>query len=392
MSVLRPTTADEVVAALTEAGRHGTPLSIVGGGTRAGLGRPVAAETTLALDGLDGITLYEPAELVMGARAGTPLATIEKTLAERRQILAFEPLRHGALYGLGGESSIGGVFAAGAAGPRRVSAGAARDHLLGLTLATGRMKLIRSGGRVMKNVTGLDLVRLNTGAMGTLGVLTEVIFKVLPAPETAATLVYHGRDAAAAVALMSAALGSPYEVSGAAHLCAGGGAPARTVLRLEGFEGAVRARVAALADRLAAGAPETLAGDAAATLWQEVRDGAALGAAPDDEIWRVGLSPTRAPELLAGLAAIDGLRVLLDWGGALVWLAAPESAALERHLRPRAATLGGHATLVRASPARRRAVAVYEPLPAPLMALTAGIRQSFDPKGLCNPGRMYEDL
>jgi glycolate oxidase FAD binding subunit len=392
MSVLRPTGADEVVEALAAAGRTGTPLSIAGGGTRAGLGRPVATETTLALDGLAGITLYEPAELVMGARAGTPLATIEQTLAERRQILAFEPMRHGALYGLGGNGSIGGVFASGAAGPRRVSAGAARDHLLGLTLATGRGKLIRSGGRVMKNVTGLDLVRLNTGAMGTLGVLTEVIFKVLPAPETSATLVYHGRDAAAAVALMSAAMGSPYEVSGAAHLGAADDTPARTLLRLEGFATAVTARTGALADRLAAGAPDFVEGETAAALWRDVRDVAALGAAPADEIWRIGLSPGRASELIAGLAGIAGLRMLLDWAGALVWLAAPEGAALDRHLRPRAATLGGHATLVRASPARRRAVPVYEPLPAPLMTLTAGIKQSFDPAGLCNPGRMYEDL
>jgi len=392
MSVLRPTTADEVMEALAEAGRDNAPLTIVGGGTRAGLGRPVATPTTLALDGLSGITLYEPAELVMGARAGTPLATIEATLAERRQILAFEPMRHGALYGLGGEGSIGGVFAAGAAGPRRVVAGAARDHLLGVTLVTGRARTVRSGGRVMKNVTGLDLVRLNTGAMGTLGVLTEVIFKVLPAPETTATLVYRGRDAAAAVALMSAAMGSPYEVSGAAHLPAAGGAPSRTLLRLEGFETAVRGRTGALAERLAAGAPETLAGAAAATLWQAVRDVAALGAAPDDEIWRVGLSPSRAPELVASLAAIEGLSVLLDWAGALVWLAAPERAALERHLRPRAAALGGHTTLVRASVARRRAIAVYEPLEAPLAALTAGIKQSFDPEGLCNPGRMYEGV
>ncbi len=386
--VLRPTTDLEAVAMVADAVARQTSLDITGGGTRSGLGRPLSADHTMSLDALTGITLYEPAELVMGARAGTPLAEIEHTLAERGQMLPFEPMDHRALYGTTGEPTIGGVFAANISGPRRLSAGAARDHLLGVTFVNGRAQVIKNGGRVMKNVTGLDLVKLSGGAMGTLGVLTEVIFKVLPAPQFIATLAFEGLDIARASALMSRAMGSPFDVAAAAHVP---GTPHRTLLRVEGFETSVRYRLDALRGLLAEfGTAATIEPQETATLWRSIRDVQILDAPADAEIWRVGVAPSKAPDAIAALAGIAGVSYLLDWAGGLIWIAAP--AGLERDFRPVINQLGGHATLVRASAERRRTVPVYQPLADPLMTLTRGLKHSMDPDAIFNPGRMYEGI
>ncbi|MEL7414796.1 MAG: FAD-binding protein, partial [Pseudomonadota bacterium] len=228
---LSPTTEDALSAAIADARAASTPLEIVGGGTRLGLGKPVQASDQLSTRGLSGITLYEPGALTLVAQAGTPLAEIEEALARENQRLAFEPMDHRALLGSEGEPTIGGVVAANVSGPRRVQAGACRDSLIGVRFVDGRGTVLKNGGRVMKNVTGYDLVKLMAGSYGTLGILTEVSFKVLPAPEARQVLLFDGLDVAQAVACMTEAMGSPYDLSGAAHLPVGFDGTPVTMLR-----------------------------------------------------------------------------------------------------------------------------------------------------------------
>jgi glycolate oxidase FAD binding subunit len=369
-----------------------TPLAIVGGGTRTGLGRPTQTQATLSSVGLTGITLYEPAEMVIGARAGTPLADVQKTLADRGQMLPFEPMDHRALFGTSGEPTIGAVAAGNISGPRRINAGAARDSLIGIRLVNGRGEAIKSGGRVMKNVTGLDLVKLAAGSFGTLGFLTEVIFRVLPTPERVVTLAWNGLTDEAGVALLSAALGSPFEPFAAAHLPAGiGGDQARTLLRLENFSDSIDYRKAELAALLAAhGQPELIEGEASAALWEQIRD-ARFFAGTDEAVWRLSLTPGHGPKVMAALAStLPGARWFYDWGGGLVWLGVPaQGDACASAIRAAIGPLGGHATLVRAPDAIRASVDVFEPLAEPLMRASAGIKTSFDPAGVFEPGRMY---
>ena len=356
-------------------------LRIVGGGTRP-VGRPVTG-TALSMRGLSGIRLYEPGALTLVAGAGTPLSEVEAALSAAGQRLPFEPMDHRGLFaasnaaitGGTGAPTIGGVVAANASGPRRVQLGACRDSLIGVRLIDGTGQILRNGGRVMKNVTGYDLVKLMAGSWGTLGVLTEVAFKVLPAPESATTLVLEGLAPEAAVAAMAAALGSPFEVNGAAHLPDG-----RTVLRLEGFAASVAYRAGALATHLGRfGAAGRIEGEESAALWRNVRDVAAFHAAAGD-VWRVSTRPSDAP----GLAARAGGTALYDWGGGLLWLLLPEGTDLRAVLGP----FAGHATLIRAGAATRTAIVPFAPEPTPVAALTAGLRRRFDPHGLFNPGLM----
>ena len=358
-------------------------LDIKGGGTRAGLGRPSQTDATLTSRGLSGVTAYKPAELVMSARAGTPMSEIEAALAENGQMLPFEPMDHRTLYATQGEPTIGAVAACNISGPRRVKAGAARDSLIGVRLVNGRGEAVSSGGRVMKNVTGLDLVKLNCGAHGTLGFLTEVTFKLLPRPERTATLIIEGLDDARAIAAMSKALASPYEVSGAAHLP---GATARTLLRVEHFEASVSYRLGELTRLLNPfGAVRTIDGEEAETSWRDVRDCAPLAGA-SGAIWRASLPPSRAAAFIEGLKASGAARNwFYDWGGGLVWLAADASA----DVHAAAAQAGGHATLTRAADEMRARTDVFQPLQRTVMELTARIKTSFDPDRILNPGRMY---
>ena len=343
----------------------------------------------LSLAELRGITLYEPAEMVIAAKAGTTLAEIEATLAQRGQMLPFEPAGHRRLYGSTGEPSIGAVAACNISGPRRIMSGAARDHLIGVRLVNGLGEAVKSGGRVMKNVTGLDLVKLSAGAFGTLGVLTEVTFKVLPVPERVATLVAHGLDDAAAIALLSQALGSPFEVGGAAHLP---GAEPRTLIRLEGFSASLDYRLGEL--RKLAGAEWSLLDDiASAFAWQDVRDAAPLVAPQGRAVWKISLAPSDGPKLAALLRSAEGFDHFYDWGGGLLWVAlAPLADAQAALVRGALARFGGHATLMRAPDAMRASEPVFQPLSPGVMALTAGIKKSFDPDGVLNPGRMYAGI
>ncbi len=385
-----PTTEAGVIAAVAAARAAKTPLRIVGGGTRQTIGRPVAAPATLSLAGLTGITLYEPAEMVIGARAGTPLAEVEAALAEKGQMLPFEPVDHRGLLGTVGTPTIGTIAAGNLSGPRRISAGAARDSLIGVRFVNGKGEAIKAGGRVMKNVTGLDLVKLQSGAWGTLGPLTEVIFKVLPRPETARTLLIRGLDDARAVAALSAALTTPFEVSGAAHLPKG--ADSVTLMRIEGFAPSLAYRGAALAGLLRPyGAVETLEAAETATLWQGLAALSPLaGAGATLAVWRLSVRPSDGPATVAEIGrtvAIAGH--YYDWGGGLVWLAVPaEGDGGAFAIRGAVAARGGHATLIHAPADLRAAVPVFHPEGEALGRLSEGLRRSVDPDRLFNPGLM----
>ena len=391
ITTMKPENAAQAADAVRWALSAGEPLEILGSGSRRGLGRPVRAGHALDLSGLSGVIAYEPEELVLTALAGTPMELIRAMLAERGQHLAFEPP-------VGG--TLGGLVASGLAGPRRISAGSARDHTLGIAGISGRAEAYKGGGKVVKNVTGYDVPKLMAGSFGTLTALTEITVKVLPAPEDTATLLLFGLDDAAAVAMLDRALRSPYEVSGAAHLPAAvaarsgvsavaGAGGAVTLVRLEGFGPSVAARVTMLREELRA--DEMLGRDGSLVLWREVRDGAGLGEAAADgpHLWKLSVPPSAGPSTVEAIRRTLDVEVFYDWGGGLVWLSAPPDS--EATIRS-ALSAGGHATLVRAPEAVRAATEVFQPLPEPLMALSRRVKESFDPKGILNPGRMYAGL
>jgi len=392
MTTHKPQNEAEAACVIADAAARRIPLSILGSGTKRALGRFTQTQDVLSSAALAGITLHEPAELVIAARAGTPLAEVERKLGEARQQLPFEPMDYRALLGTSGEPTIGGVAATNLSGPRRIKSGACRDSFLGARFVNGRGEVVKSGGRVMKNVTGLDLTRLMAGAFGTLGFLTEVTFKVVPSPETQATLVLEGLSDRRAVAALSAGLGSPFEVSGAAHLPAGiGAAGARTLLRLEGFESAVGYRTKALAEALRDfSAARVLDAQESEALWREVRDVTFLVSPRDTAIWRISVAPSKAPALIDTLGAELSARWFLDWGGGLIWLACGaegDAGALPVHEAARLEE--GHALLVRAPDAVRAAVDVFQPQPEPIMKLTRAVKQSLDPAAVLEPGRIY---
>jgi glycolate oxidase FAD binding subunit len=368
---MRP--ANEAELAEVVRGADG-PLCITGGGTRA-----IGRRTGMALDtsALSGISLYEPGALTLVAGAGTPLVEVEAALAAEGQRLPFEVPDLRALLGREGVSTLGGVVAANASGPRRVQVGACRDSLIGVRFVDGRGTVIKNGGRVMKNVTGLDLVKLMAGSHGTLGVLTEVAFKLLSRPEAEATLVARGVSAGEGIAALSRALGSPFDVSGAGYLPMAG----EVVVRIEGLEASVAYRAGAL-QRLLGPGWDIVTGAASAALWRELRDVTPLAGLPG-ALWRVSVKPGDAPRLLARLGTD---RAVCDWGGGLIWLLMEdESGASAARLRGEVATLGGHATRMRGGPAD---APVFPPETPAVAALTAGLRAAFDPRGVFNPGLM----
>jgi glycolate oxidase FAD binding subunit len=341
----------------------------------------------LDLSGLSGVVDYAPEELVVSLRAGTPLREVEALLAQRNQMLAFEPPDLGPLLGhAAGEGTLVGALMGNFAGPRRLAAGAARDHLLGFSGVNGRGEAFKSGGRVMKNVTGYDLSKLLSGSWGTLAVLDQVSVKVLPAPDQTATLLLKGMNDVMAVKAMCAAMGSPHDVSGAAHV------RGTTALRVEGVAPSVQARLKGLRELLAdsAAAMEELGTFESRTFWREVRDAVPLDAGQDTVVWRISCPPSEGPSIVSRLRTQQpSLKVLYDWSGGLVWLALP-AAADANHLAVRDAIgrTGGHATLIRAPQQVRAAVPVFQPQPPALAALSQRVKESFDPKGLFNPGRM----
>lgn len=392
--LISPTSEAEVCDLVRTAVQHNQSFAIMGGGTHQPMGRPVAASTRLALNGLSGISLHEPREMVLSAKAGTPISVIEQTLADHQQILPFEFADYRALLNMQGETSLGGLVSTHISGPRRIRTGAVRDHVIGVQLINGRGEQIKSGGRVMKNVTGLDLVKLMCGAYGTLGVLTEITLKVLPAPKAALTLMLEGLDDAKAIAALSSALGSPYEVSAAAHLPSSVRREgAATYIRLENWPDAIAHRRAALMQQWAQfGAVRCIEGQASVDLWRHIGNVMPFAARPDDAIWRISTAPSRAAAFVDQLKKHMPLHYFYDWGGGLIWLAMPHEGDCAAQSIRTALAGQGHATLVRASAQKRAQIEVFEPLAPPLQHLTKGIKQSFDPNGLFNPQLMYRDI
>ena len=338
------------------AAADGTPLQMVGGGSKTWFGRASAGEV-FAVSGHAGILDYEPRELVIRARAGTPLAEIEATLAQAGQSLPFEPPAFGA------SATLGGTLACGLSGPARPYVGAARDHVLGARIVNGRGEVLSFGGQVMKNVAGYDVSRLMVGGLGTLGLLLDVSLKVLPRPERHVTLVKdcNPRDA---VAAMNGWAGKPLPLSAT---CFDGN---RLLVRLSGSEAAVQQ------------AAQRLGGDAwpeADRFWVDLREHRLAFFAGEGPLWRLAVPSAVPPLDLPG-------KWLIEWGGGQRWLVAdlePE------RVRAAARAVGGHATLFRGGD---RTGEVFQPLAPALLAVHQRLKQAFDPAGIFNPGRMYGAL
>src|SRR5215467_2316673 len=332
-ATLRPRDAKEVAAVVEWAAGEGKTLEIVGHGSKRGIGRAAQWDLTLDLSGLTGVTLYEPEELVLSARAGTPLSEIEALIASKGQALAFEPMDCRPLFGTGSsQGTLGGVLAANASGPRRIRSGAARDHFLGVTAVSGRGETFKSGGRVVKNVTGYDLCKVLAGSWGTLAAMTDVTVKVLPRAETEQTLLAFGLDDRTAVRAMAAGLGSAADISGAAHMparaapqVAGAAAAGRSVtaLRLEGVAPSIAPRRAVLEARLKRyGELITVSEQASRALWKAVRDVTpfeAPGTGAVAPLWRISTAPSQGPEIVAQVTEQCEAAALYDWAGGLVW-------------------------------------------------------------------------
>lgn len=397
--LLAPATPEELRDIVQAAISAEEPLAVEGTASKAGLGRPVQAARTLSTAKLSGINFYEPEELVLSAKAGTPLAEIEALVEERGQRLEFEPMDYGPLHGLpAGLGTVGGVFACNLSGPRRLARGAARDHILGIAAVSGRGEIFKAGGRVVKNVTGYDLSKGITGSFGTLAVMTDVTFKTMPKAEGETTLILRNLNDDEAIGALAAAMGSSAEVSGAAHLPYGIaarvldgalGKAGATLVRLEGFGPSVEARSAHLSRGLEkVGTLERIAGEESRRLWQEVRDVKPFWGEAHRPVWRISVAPTAGPELVMALRMHSAAEAYYDWQGGLVWLRMEHDVAAEAIRRLVAQHGGGHATLVRASETERAATPVFHPQPPALAALARRLKDQFDPKGILNPGRM----
>ncbi|WP_424931682.1 FAD-binding protein [Amaricoccus macauensis] len=376
METILPQSEAELADEIRQAASSGQTFAVRGGGTRNSRELPVDA--VLSTRALSGVSLYEPGALTLVVKAGTPVRDVEALLAAEKQHLAFEPWDPLGLSGRNGTPTVGGMAAVNASGPRRIKAGACRDAMLGVRFVDGSGTVIKNGGRVMKNVTGLDLVKLLAGSHGTLGVMTEVAFRVQPRPEVTASVVLDGLDLATASAAMIAALGTPYDVSGAAHLPDGPEGAPMTVLRLEGLEGSVRHRVRELAAVLRRFGPtRTLEGG---SIWESIRDASGMGARTG-ALWRISVRPGDGARLAS---ILDKAEVLLDWAGGLLWVLASE----DHDIRAAMAGIPGHATLVRGDAETRARWGVFHPEPEPVAALSTGLRARFDPAGVFNPGLM----
>jgi glycolate oxidase FAD binding subunit len=406
MALFKPSGPAELIDVVAWATAEEQPLEIIGRGTKRRYGRPLQTAHTLDLSALRGIVSYEPAELVLTAAAGTPLAEIEHALTEKGQQLAFEPADYGALLGGDpGRQTIGGVLACNLSGPRRLRQGAARDHFLGFNAVSGRGEGFKAGGRVVKNVTGYDLPKLIAGSHGTLAVMSEVTVKVLPAPEKTRTILVFGLDEQTAIQVLTAALGSPHEVTGAAHLPARiaatlpidrvtGPGQSVTAIRLEGPGPSVVFRADALRGEFGArGSVDELHTHNSMALWRAVRDAEPFVEEASRLIWRLSVPPATGAAVVSAIVAALGadIRYFFDWGGGLVWLSVPPSVPDGGHeaIRTAVASSGGHATLLRAPDSLRTVIPVFQPQPEALAALSKRVKESFDPRGILNPGRMY---
>ena len=401
--IYKPIDEDELCDVVSNALAHEIPLEVVGTGSKRGLGRPVYAERTITTKALSGITLYEPEELVLRARAGTPLSIIQAALDEEGQCLAFEPPDWGPLFGaIPDGATIGGVIGSNISGSRRFSAGAARDHLLGVRAVTGRGEVIKTGGRVVKNVTGYDLCKLFTGSYGTLGVMTEVTLKVVPTPEKTRTILVFGLDATNAQTVMADILKGPHYVSAAAYLPQAIAQRSNVqyvvqpelsvaAFRLEGPGPSVIARCETVRTMMETyGRVEELHFHNSQLLWSEIGRVAYFAEKSQVPVWRVSIPPVNMTRVNGILESHGISEVYFDWGGGLLWVKIDDrfedaGAAI---IRGAIANCGGHATLIRATGALRSHVPVFQPATVAISALSARLKHGFDPHHILNRGRM----
>ena len=406
MDTLKVRDAKDVEQVVRAAIASEQPLEIIGHGSKRMVGQPMATNALLDLSALNAVKSYEPNELIITVEAGAPLADVKSLIDSKNQHFAFEPMDTAQLLGTGAAGTIGGMIGAGLAGPRRIQAGGARDHLLGAQAVSGFGDSFKAGGRVVKNVTGYDLCKLLAGSWGTLAVMTEVTLKVMPRPEGERTLVLRGLDDVTANQAMTAALGSPFDVSGAAHVpksalrdtvgalgSLGSPREALTLLRLEGITASAAHRAASLARLLSRfGTAEIIEDERSVAVWECVRDVEPFAAkSPLGAwlVWRIVCPPASGSALGERLARETGGDVLYDWGGGLIWAAMPPRPDAQATLvRQRAVAAGGHATLLRAPDGVRRQVDVFQPASAGVAALSERVRHGFDPKNILNRGRM----
>jgi glycolate oxidase FAD binding subunit len=400
-----PETEEELRHLVTEAVVARTPIEIMGRGTKREVGHPVGSGAVVSTESMVGVPLYEPTELVLVAKTGTPIAQIEAQLADNDQELPFEPVDLGPVLGYGaGEGTIGGVIAANLSGSRRILKGAARDHVLGVRAVNGRGERIKAGGRVMKNVTGYDLSRTLAGSWGTLAIMTEVALKVLPAQREVRTIVCFGLTDQTAVEALCLAMGTPYEVSGTLHMHRAlaerlsdediaGAEASVTAIRVENFAASARYRASRLRQALLAYGPALeLNTERSRAFWSEVRT-LKMFQGVRTPLWRVSTTPSSAAKLVGNLSRKMDVRVAYDWSGGLMWIEIPaltDAGAVD--IRRSLAEFGGHATLIRADDATRAGTDVFQPLDPPLQSLSAKLKHAFDPLGILNPGRMYRGM
>jgi glycolate oxidase FAD binding subunit len=405
--MLKVRDAKDVEVAVRDAIASEQPLEIIGHGTKRGIGQQMATNAVLDLSTLSRVTSYEPSELIVTVEAGAPLADVMSLIDSKNQTFGFEPIDTSVLLGTpSGGGTIGGMIATGLAGPRRIKSGSVRDHLLGATSVSGFGDTFVTGGKVVKNVTGYDLCKLLTGSWGTLAVLTEVTLKVMPKAESETTLVLHGLDDPSACRAMNRALGSPFDVSAAAHVPPmsvdatgdgltriGAGQQAVTLIRLEGFPASVADRAQSLKSLLKDfGVADAVVDETSNTAWAAIRDVvpfASKGPFGERPMWRIVCPPADGGVFGEALARQAGAELIYDWGGGLIWVALPpapdaHAAWLRQHLQ----AIGGHATLIRASDQVRGAVDVFHPLADGVAALNLRVKKSFDPRDILNRGRM----
>jgi len=396
-----PETEAQVRDLVRWAAGAGKTLALRGLDTKAQFGHAVTTDCVLSLHRLQGIAAYEPSELMLRAAAGTPLAAVEAALAEHGQRLAFEPPYLGRLYGVDNPGSIGGVFLGNLAGPRRFVAGAARDHILGCRAVNGRGETFKTGGAVIKNVTGYDLAKLLTGSWGTLSVVTEICCKVLPAPDTAATLALPGASRREVLECIAALAGSPWEITGLACF------PEKTVpafrrelglegelglARLEGSPASIRERIAAMERAgLLTAVHQVFEAEVSGRIWRAVRDVEVFaGDSRATAVLKLSIPPASLLDVTRVIDQLGGCEWYADAAGGWLWVAICQGSSEDKisALRREIAAVSGSAVLYRAPPAIKRHVGIQPPAPAALAALTQRIKHAFDPYNLFNPGRL----
>ncbi len=401
-NILAPESEQEAATMIADARAEGLRLKIEGNGSKRGIGNSVLADRKMTSSKLSGITAYAAEELVMVAKAGTTMNEINKVLAKNKHMHVCEPPDFSKLLGTKAKQTIGGIAATNMSGPRRFVSGAARDSLLGVRFINGQGQAIKNGGQVMKNVTGLDLVKLMGGSWGTLGFLTEVSFKVLPQPETEITLALHDLTDAAAAQLLAKVMATSAEVSGAAHAPADVAAhlfekPVRggvTFVRLEGLKETIavrRDRVLASLGQLSK--VDELDPKTSKKLWTKIRDVMPFADGSQSPVWRLSVAPTSGHNAVEEiLSKVDG-QAFYDWQGGLVWLKLDGSSdAQASTVRNAVANQGGgHATLIRASDSVRAVTPCFHPEVPAVAALSARIKSAMDPDGIFNAGKMTFD-